>query len=87
MLHLKIGDAADVRRFVDQFRTAAKLRVSFPGGSEREWVLSMDGSDTIARKFTECVAALRKKYGGPATQPFDARQSTDKPPSKDDDRL
>jgi hypothetical protein len=84
---LKIDDAADARRFMEQFKTAAKLSISFPGGSEREWVLSMDGSDTIAQKFTECIAALMKKYGGPATQPFDSQRFTDKPPSKDDDGL
>ena len=81
-VEIKIDDAADARRLLDQLRTAGKLSVSFPGGSEREWALSMDGSDTIARKFTECVAALKKKYVEGATQPF-----TDKPPSKDDDQL
>jgi hypothetical protein len=81
-IELKIDDATDARHFVDQFRTAAKLSVSFPGGNEREWVLSMDGSDTIVRKFTECVAAVKKKYDGPATQPF-----ADKTPPKDADRL
>jgi hypothetical protein len=79
-----IGDAADARHFVDQVSTAAKLSVSFPGGSEREWVLNMDGSDTIARKFTECVAALKKKYVEGATQPFGSQQPIDKSPSKDD---
>jgi hypothetical protein len=86
-IELKIDDAADARRLVDQFRTAAKLSISFPGGGEREWVLSMDGSDRIAQKFTECVAALKKKYEGPATQPFDAGPSADKRPSKDNDQL
>ena len=87
-IEFKIGDAADARHFLDQFRTAAKVSISFPGGSEREWVLSMDGSDTIARKFTECVAALKRKYGGSVTQPFGSQQPfTDKSPSKDDDRI
>jgi hypothetical protein len=33
LIELKIDDATDARHFVDQFRTAAKLSISFPGGS------------------------------------------------------
>lgn len=67
-------DAADALRFIDQFATADKMRVAFDNGNERDWTLRMDGSDTIAQKFTDCVAALKKKYGNP-THPFDSDET------------
>jgi len=80
LIELKIKEGADARRFMDQFETSDMLHVLFPGGSERDWVLRMDGSDTIAQKFTQCVVALNKKYGGRRpTQPFDSHSFDSQP--------
>jgi hypothetical protein len=65
--------ADNAQRFLDQFASADKMHVTFQSGNEREWTLSMDGSDMVVQKFNECVAALKKKLG-PTTQPFDADQ-------------
>jgi hypothetical protein len=74
MIELVI-DAADLRRFIDQFGGADRLTITF-GGNESEWVLRMDGSDTIAPKFAECIATVNKKFGGKrATQPFDRKET------------
>lgn len=82
-IELRIGDDNE-RRFIEQFATADRMRVTF-SGDEREWSLRMDGSDTIAQKFTYCITALKKKMG-PATQPFDAEKGTkkEKPTFEDD---
>jgi hypothetical protein len=71
-------DAADTRRFIDEFGGGDRMTVTF-SGNEPEWVLRMDGSDTVATKFAECIAAVNKKYGGRATQPFDTPQSDASP--------
>jgi uncharacterized membrane protein YhaH (DUF805 family) len=70
-ISLKLDDADVARRFLDQFSAADRMTINF-GGSEREWVMRMNGSDAILPKFAECIAAVNKKYGGAnATQPFD----------------
>jgi hypothetical protein len=73
-----IKDEADARRFIDQFASADRMMITF-GGNEGEWNLRLDGSDTIARKFSECIAALKKQYGN-STQPFDSE--TNKRPTQ-----
>jgi len=69
VIEFVVRETADARRFIDQFATADRMRIKF-GGNEHDWVMRMDGSDTIARRFTNCVAAVKKKMG-PATQPFE----------------
>jgi hypothetical protein len=79
-VEFRIPETLDARRFVDQFATADRMRITF-SGNEREWVMGMDGSDTVAQKFTRCVAVLKKKMG-PATQPFDADETPQAQPSQ-----
>jgi hypothetical protein len=69
MIEYHIKDAAEAMRFIDRFSAADTMRIAF-SGNERDWTFRLDGSDTIAEKFSECIAALKKKQG-PVTQPFD----------------
>jgi len=83
LIELQIHESADARRFIDQFATSDKMHITF-SGNEREWTLHLDGSDTVAQKFMECVAAVRKKMG-PATQPFETKAPKHKqrPPTEE----
>src|SRR5262245_10575463 len=48
-----------IRNFIDQFRTARQMHIGMNLGDERTWVIEdMNGSDTIAAAFSDCIRAL-----------------------------
>ena len=64
-----LQDKTSQQLFFEEFITANEVTLTFEG-TERPWVLSMDGSAAVYMKFAECVDLLKR---APQTQPFDEK--------------
>ena len=77
-LEFYIGDADQLKDFMQQFRDANKMWIKFPDGNEAPWVADMAGSRDISNEWASCVHELKRintqPYGKPpatsSTQPF-----------------
>lgn len=72
-------DRAVVPGFDAQFRAAQSMTVTFPAGSERPWVISLNGSTAASNAMGRCVTAMEQAAPPQAapppqgpTQPFGA---------------
>jgi hypothetical protein len=70
-------DQTAVQLFDSQFRKASTMTLTFPGGNEQPWTLSLNGSTAIDDAFGRCITDLTQRAqaatqnaGPPATQPF-----------------
>ena len=76
MVSFKIVDEATLAGFIDAFREADKMWLTFPNGSEQPWVADMEGSRDVANAFLRCIKNTplpSQPYGNPpvsGTQPF-----------------
>jgi hypothetical protein len=59
-----IGYNDTAKRFMERFASSYRMRVTFPGGSERDWNMSMEGSRVIANHFARCVVDLGHRHAG-----------------------
>jgi len=62
-----------VNGFLDDISLASKMWLRFDQGSEKPWVLDMEGSAVVAIVFKGCASDLMKLSNAtpPATQPYD----------------
>jgi hypothetical protein len=66
-----------IQEFDQQFRRGSVLAVNFPGGSEPQWVLSLNGSTAISNTFGRCITDMSRTAGvvspiggGGTTEPY-----------------
>ena len=68
---LNDGDGLTFEQFMNYFMKAEKMFFSFPGGSENDWWITLDGSETIGRRFMQCIVEYSDRYGNKKpTQPY-----------------
>jgi len=72
--------------FLEGFREAKKMWVTFPNGNEPAWVLDMTGSRENSNAFAACILRLAnarptQPYGNqPTTQPYQAPREQPRKP-------
>ena len=81
-------ERAVVPTFDAQFRRAASMTVTFPAGSERPWIISLNGSTTASNAMGRCVTAMTQNAAAVAapapatqgpTQPYGAAPASPAP--------
>ena len=66
MLSLSFADDA-APMFLEEFSTADEMVISFKGGNEPPWTLSMAGTRKASEVFMQCVSQIDESI--PATEP------------------
>ena len=67
-----------VPSFDAQFRRASSMTVTFPAGSERPWIISLNGSTAASNAMGRCVTAMTQN-AAPARPPRRRRRPTRRP--------
>ncbi len=87
-LHWSMDQAA-VQSFDLQFRRAPAMTLTFPGGNEPPWTISLNGSTAIDNTFGRCITDLSQREqmagqagGPPATQPYGAAAASVPAPAR-----
>lgn len=71
------GDS--ISAFERQFRAGRKLRVSFPGGSEAPWIVSLIGTNAMVSQFVGCMRSINAGSGGGGGPPPTANPGPTQP--------
>ena len=65
-----------VPTFDAQFRRASSMTVTFPAGSERPWIISLNGSTAASNAMGRCVTAMTQNAAAAAPAPAAAQGPT-----------
>jgi hypothetical protein len=68
----EISDKNMTQEFLEFMQTGNKLVISFPGGTENDWVANLNGSNTSISRLMHCI---QNSIGG-GTSPVDKSQTS-----------